>query len=334
MSPLLSLLLALSSTADAGVFTQKTMQDPWPERQIQRPMVLPKGWTETSLGYDHKFTRWTVDSTRTWHRLQNDARWDHGRLNLTLAHGFSRQIMLWVNLPIFVHSRLQSDLGTDIRAGGFGDASAGLRVQPWHLPMWSMAFEIDLKTPSGSEWPGNYQGGAAATSTFLLGTGITNVGINARFRLHTNRWYGADLELGGRLKLPAVVGYVVEDGGFGNGWLDPGDELWMHVAANGQLGSDVSFGADFWLSARGRYRMGTSGPGAFRTNLSTIAGSSGVFTDFGAHLSWEPFDHLELQARARHPIQYADVTLFSHLGLDEFSPQPGWTFGGSVVGRW
>jgi hypothetical protein len=319
------------------------MQGAWPARQNERPLTLPKGWTQVTAAYQHKVALhyWDTDGSST--RWRRNTRWDHATASLGLAHGLSRHILLWVDLPVLVHARLRNDFGTDTAVLGFGDARAGLRVQPWHFPTWNVAFEVNLKTPSGSEWPGNYQGGAAGTSTFLLGTGTTNVGaaVYHRFQLGTHV-VAADVDLGGAVKLPSVTGYVLEDGGFGNGWLDPGDEFWAHAALAFQLGLDVQIHGNAyvqihgnaWVSHRGPYRIGVSGESAFRTELDRIPNSSGTFFDAGFGASWEPFDELELRANARANLLGADTTLFGHLGLEEFSPQPGWTFGGAVVGRW
>ena len=38
-----------------------------------------------------------------------------------------------------------------------------------------------------------------------------------------------------------MVGYVIETGGFGNGWLNPGDEFYLHQDISQQIGERLTF---------------------------------------------------------------------------------------------
>jgi hypothetical protein len=328
------LLAALISSAQAGLFTPKRMQGEWPERQVERPWVLPKGWTQVSLSYDHKIAtgQWNAGYTReAW---RHNTRWDYGRMWLRLDHGVSRHMRLFVHLPVWVHARLRNDFGTDTSTHGLGDAETGLWVQPWLDQDWHAAYKLFIKAPSGVEWPSDYVGGSDGTSGFILGTGITNVGLSAHHRWAPNRWLKLEVSLGGVVKLPAVTGYVLEDEGFGNGWFDPGDEGWAELGVGIQVTDDVALYGHCDLSARANHRMGVSGPSTVRNLMEPMLGTSGVWIDVEVAGSWEPWPQLEVGASAKANVLGGDTSLLGHLGLEELAPQPGWTLAGSVTGRW
>ncbi len=310
------------------------MQEDWPDRQVERRFTLPKGWTQVALSYEHKVAvhYWSPGGDRT--RWRNNTRWDYSTLNLRLSHGFSKHLRMDLDLPVMVRAQLRNALGTNTVTSGMGDARVALTAQPWLAETWHVAYTLHVDTPSGVEWPGDYVGGPASTSSFLTGTGSTGVGLTAHHRLVAARLFSAELSLGWTFRLPGVVGYVLEDGGFGNGWLDPGDVLDGHIALGLQLGGDVAWHMDGWVSHRTPYRIGTSGSSVLRANLDPIPDSAGTYVDTGTRLSWEPLQNLELGAMARVALLGADTTRFGPLGLEAFAPQPGWTFGGTVTGRW
>lgn len=130
------------------------------------------------------------------------------------------------------------------------------------------------------------------------------------------------------------MGYVLEDNGFGLGWLDPGNELLLQGDLLVQVLDDLAFGGSARYSQRGPYGIGTKGAGTDAPELQTIANSDGAFTDIGASVSFEPSTHFEVQARLSSQVLGSDTRLFAPLGLEEFSPQPGLTLGCTGVYRW
>ena len=77
---------------------------------------------------------------------------------------------------------------------------------------------IELKSPSGLEWPG-------PEHSLLTGTGSTNLSLHVLEVAHLLPAIRIDIEAGYVAKLPAIVGYVTEVDGYGHGWIDPGDEV-------------------------------------------------------------------------------------------------------------
>lgn len=309
------------------------MQGPWPARQVESEFVLPKGWTQVEVAFDHKTATgwWNADGERVpW---RHDTVFTYSQVWLNLDHGFSRHIRAWVRIP-FVNARLRNGFGTDTSTFGMGDVLSGVTVQPWLGRPWHIAYQLELKAPSGSEWPNDFIGGPANVGGFLLGTGITNLGFRARHRYTANRWVSAELDIGYVAKLPAVTGYVLEADGFSNGWFDPGDAIEAHAALTTQLLETLALSVHWWLSHRGVYRIGTSGPSTTRVDFTRLEGSSGTFIDASAALDWTWSPHLSFGADARFAVHGENTGLFGHLGLEEFSPQPGFTLGGRAIARW
>lgn len=325
--------MVASTEAEAGPFTRKRMRREWPERQIDAAFVLPRGWTEVSLGFDHKVAdaSWDTNGERdTW---EDGTRWRYSRLTVGIDHGFSRHTRIYVRIP-WVFATLDPGDGERISTRAIGDVTSGLVVQPWLGRAWDLAFRLEVKAPSGVEWPRGTVEGPDAISGFLTGTGITNLGFHIDQRIRVGPFMAFEGSYGYVVKLPAVVGYVIGADGFGNGWLDPGDELLLHGAAIGQVTDDLALTMEAWISHRGSYRIGTSGSSPFRNALEHIPDSSGTFVDSGLRISWEPIDNIGLELAGRFAMAGRNTDLFGALGLEEFSPQPGWQVGGKVTARW
>ena len=215
-----------------------------------------------------------------------------------------------------------------------GDAHVGLVMEPWSWERAGLGLQVDLKTPSGLEWPGGVSSGPDQVESFLTGTGVTNIGAHLLGRVSVADRLGVRVAAGAVAKLPAVVGYVVQDDGFGNGWIDPGDELRLGADLTGQIIESVAISAGASLSHRGVYRMGVSGKSTTSHELSKLPGGTGRFIDGQLGVSWAPGDHWEFNAAVARDLAGSDTRTFAHLGLEEFSPQPGNAFSLAVVARW
>ena len=333
---LLLVAMLFSSVAEAGPFGRKSMHQPWPEKQVERSVVLPKGWMELQVAYDAKSTNSYRNGSGRRVVYGRDTKWTYSRLWLNFRQGFSRRTTLYFQVP-FVSARLTNDLGTDTRTRALGDVHLGLLMEPATEQLGKvahLALQLDVKTPSGVEWPSDFIGGPGNTGSFLTGTGITNVGSHLHWKLNVAHIVSFHGSVGYVFKLPAVVGYVVDTESFGNGWLDPGDEVLNHLGATIQLTNDLSFTAEGWHSLRGHYRVGTSGQSVFRTELQRIPDSQGNYLDGGVTVSFEPDEIVEVELNLRTNLRGTDTRTFAQLGLEEFSPQPGLTLGARAALRW
>jgi hypothetical protein len=341
--------LLLVCAAEAGGFGDKAMRGAWPERAVDAEWVLPRGrWVLGVGGTTRQST--AVRGAFGIPVAYDDARFTYGTLSLAAETGLSDRTSLYLTVPL-VMAHLSNARGADVGTTALGDAHSGFRYQPWLHQKHALAFEVDLKSPSGVEWPANLRGGGAFTEGFLTGTGTTNAGIRALFRLRAGP-AAFDAKLGFTHKFAGVVGYVIETGGYGNGWLKPGDEGRLDLAATAQLHDDVAI----TLSGTGRYvgtyLVGVGGPNV--TKLETFwLGSeeqytyedgsvgtietdpSGLFVDAAANVRLTtPDDRGVFDVFSSVSLAGADGRFFSHLGLEEFSPHPGVTFGAQGAVRW
>lgn len=252
---------------------------------------------------------------------------------MDVRQGFSKTVTLYASVP-WVMAELSPASGTTTRTTAMGDAHVGLVMEPWTWKTAGIGMQLDLKAPSGVEWPGGASGGPDQVESFLTGTGVTNVGAHLLGRAAVGERLGLRIEAGAIIKPPAIVGYVLQDDGFGNGWLDPGDELRVNGEITGQIVKSLALRTSASWSRRGVYKMGVSGPSTTSHSLSSLPGGTGHFIDGQLSVSFAPTDNWEINARAARNLSGTDTRTFAHLGLEEFSPQPGNVFGLGVLARW
>jgi hypothetical protein len=330
------------------VFGDKTMRGDW-QTDVASELVLPRG-------------RWVLDLTATTRASTevrgafgipvpyDDALFRTSTFTIGVETGLSDRTTLYLRAP-WVDQHLTNGLGANTRTTALGDAHSGVRFQPWLGRAHALAFELDIKSPSGLEWPANTTGGDAHTEGFLTGTGTTNASLATLGRLRAGDAFAFDGRVAYTHKFAGVVGYVVEIGGFGDGWLKPGDEFRGDLAVTEQLDEHVSVRLSSTARYVGTYRVGVSGPGVTKLELYALSSEeqytyddgtvgtiatdpSGWFIDAAAHVQVTPSKHVVLGADASASMLGADGRFFTHLGLEEFSPAPGLTLGASGAVRW
>jgi hypothetical protein len=324
--------LVMSGTAQGGVFQHKTMHAEWPDRQVEQELVLPKGWWEVQLAVDHKATGSYRNLDGEVTEWEHGATWQYSRLWIEVAHGFSARTQIYLRAPV-VRAHLANDRGAKVTTVATGDAHTGLLFQPFVGHPWAFAFRLDLKAPSGVEWPSEYAGSPQSMEGFLTGTGITNLGMFAHGQWRFGRVARVRLAGGYVLKPPGIVGYVMEVDGFGNGWLDPGDEVRVHLDATVQPAKGLAVTAEGTWSWRNWYRMGVSGSGLKLSEMYELEEPASFF-DAGLAVDLDPSPHWGLTVAGRYQVLGGTTMTFGHLGLEEYAPQPGVTLVGKGRVRW
>ena len=192
------LVLLWMTPAEAAGFQAKTMRAPLSALEVERGLLMPKGWVELGLQYDHKVAlgAWSPDGTaEEW----DSARWTYTTQRADLRYGISQRAELYWSLP-FHYVRLQNEpLGTDTSTFGLGDAHFGWKLE-WFkraAPTTSVVTDLDFKLPTGSESPGSFIGGPNTITEFVLGTGQLDAGLHVRARQQL-----------GPVSLTGAVGYV------------------------------------------------------------------------------------------------------------------------------
>jgi len=300
------------------------MRQDWPAERIDREWTLPKGWFQLGLSADHKSTAKYRSADGSLASHPENVRWNYSRVHIKIEHGFSDRVRLYLHVPL-IHAHLRTADDGHIRTTGWGDANAGLYIQPWQGHAWAVAFQANLKTPSGVEW--------AQPAGFLTGTGLTNFSLAAHARMKWVSFWSSRLSVGYTLKIPAIVGYVIEDGGFGNGRLDAGDALDIRMDQTFQVRRNLSVDLTADFSHRGGTYTGAAGPGIGWYDPYYIYDPA-TFIHVGGAVYVEPAQWLDIHINTKFQVMGTDSRPFSVLGLEELSPQPGWTLGlGSDI-RW
>ena len=319
----------LTGQAQAGPFTPKSSQGDWNAIRSDRGFVLPKGWLQVGFGIDHKSSTAYRGADGGLRQQPKGMLWQHSKLWLEVEQGFSRRVTLYGRVPV-VRSSLQPASGNEVTTVAMGDAHAGFRVQPVTADWWDTAVSLDLKVPSGVEWPAG-TGGPGNTESFLTGTGITNLGLHVHGAVRLSGLMKAMSSVGYVRKFPGIVGYVTATEGFGNGVIDPGDE-WVSETAlvvNPTSYAAISLGAR--VRAVGLSEIGTNTDGVRR--LSPVQHSSGTWVDGRAQIALDATEHWSIEAGATIDRAGGDTRPFAHLGLEELSPQPGVQWSGRLVMR-
>jgi len=316
----------------AAALGPKTSMGEWADRRVDREIVLPKGWVEVSLGAETKLSGSYWDGQGEERAWDDQVRWSYSQAWLKLEQGFSAHLKPYLHIPV-VMSGVYRDGTPLVRTSALGDVHSGLVFQPWLARRQKVAIQVDLKSPTGVEWPGESIGGGANVQNFLTGTGTTNLGAFVLGHALLGDITRLEARVGGVLKFPGIVGYVLEEGGFGNGWLDPGDELLGELNLVFQPTDKLSASVGSTYSVRTSYWMGTSGESLWGASWEWLA-DGGSFLDGELGLTWDFGSRWSLEGCVGRSIRGSDSRPFAALGLEEFSPQPGITGALGVVGRW
>ena len=319
-------------TAFASPFSDKTMKGELTLLPMHRDLLLPKG--RMSLGFDvaSKNIIGYRDGNGNIVEYQN-TNFLYNTSTLHYANGFSNSITMYATMP-FVWQYLQkTDFQKPIQTRALGDVRTGIRYSIHHTDVRQYALTAELKSPSGVEWPSSYSGYPNDIQGFLTGTGTTNLGIGSQMRWNVSPKYTMDVDLGYIQKFRAVVGYVIEKDGFGNGRIKPGNEIFVQWKHRFALRDHIEI--DGWgaYSYRSTYLYGTSGEGVLWNNKQELMAPTS-YADAGLSFFYSPSIHHTWLISLQQQIWGSGTELFSLLGLEEFSPQPGMVYSFQYEVRW
>ncbi len=333
------LSLALASwfePALAAGFEAKTMRAPLSSAEVERPLVIGRGWMEFGLGADLK------DATGAWSADGDvvpfdSARWRYATGRIGVRYGISRAGELWASVP-YHYVRLSNDaLGTDTADNGLGDPSFGWKFE-WlrandasQVPTSSLVTELSFRVPAGKEAPGSFIGGPNTVESFVMSTGTTDIDLTVRGR----KRFGAVAvtgSVGYDRRTSGVSQFVVETKNrqFG-GRFKPGDEFHASVEPMVQLGP-VAVGAEAALRHRQDAAVGTTSGGMLMNrNLDTIEGSGGLMLDVKPGLVVNATRTLDVRAQVGIPVMGDGLAFFP---LETITPTYGLTYSGTLAFRY
>jgi hypothetical protein len=328
---LLSLLVAAPEVQAAG-FQAKTMRAPLSAVEVERPLVIGKGWLEASLGYEQKFAdgAWSSEGEAIeW----ESARWLYTTERLGIRYGFTRSTELYWDIP-FHYARLKNEvLGTDTEGFGIGEPKFGWK---WELlnrniPTTSVVIDLWYKMPTGQETAGTYVGGPNTFGAIPMSTGQADLAALLRGKQQFGP-VAVEASAGWVNRFSGVSQFVVEVDQYQfSGRFKPGSEVNVALSPMVQLGPVAVHGNlayRRWFEAA----LGTTAPGFFvDANLDPLAGSDGWAVDAGGGAVVNVTRGFDVLASVSLPVRGEDLLFFP---LESISPTRGPTLSASVELRY
>ena len=320
-----ALLLVLICVANDAFAQPASMLDEVGNDAPERLIGIQRGESLTTLRLQTKRSTAYRDAYGWRTPYADGTVFSYTQLSAAVSHGFSTSATLYLVVP-FVFTDLRSAQGEHARIAALGDVRAGIIFRLLSSQTTETGIRIELKSPSGLEWPG-------PEHSLLTGTGATNLALHVLEAARPLPGMRVDLEAGYVAKFPAIVGYVTEVDGYGHGWIDPGDELQAHLTLGFQLTPSLSAQVGSEFSQHMATTTGSSTPGPNGLSLWWVPGTGGTFIDAMAGFVLS-VDDWEAEVEVGRDIAGPDSRIFSVLGLEELSPQPGWFASLAVTRRW
>jgi hypothetical protein len=316
----------------AGGFEAKTMRVPLSAVEVERPLVIGRGWLEFGIGADVKPAtgQWTSDGDI---ESFDHASWLYTTERLDVRYGISRRGELYWNVPFHYVHLTNDQLKTDTSEFGLGDPRFGWRLEWLHkdAPTRSLITELEFKFPAGNESPGSYIGGPNTVTSFVQSTGTADTALSLRYK----QQFGPAAVTAGAgyvYRFSGVTQYVVEtkEQQF-LGRFRPGSEVRVSVEPAVQLGP-AYISAEALLRYRGETAVGTTSEGLFHdAHLKPIEGSDGLAFDVTPAVTLDVTRGVDVRAAVGIPVKGEDLLFFP---LEDISPTYGLTYSGTVEFRY
>lgn len=323
--------LLLPAEAMAEAWEAKTMRAPLSAREVERPLVIGKGWLEFGLGVEVKQAQgyWgpngeAIDFT--------DAEWLYTTESLNVRYGTVRRGEFYWNMPVH-YLRLRNDkLGTDTSGLFMGDPRFGYLFEVFRTdaPLTSVVTRIELKVPAGNETPGSYIAGPGTFATFVTTTGTADalVGLDGK------RQFGNLAVLGGAhytYRFSGLANYLIEtEQNQFNARIKPGWIADANAALMVQLGP-VAIQAGGWIETHDVVQIGTTSPGlAPDQNLEAVEGSDGWSAGVTSGATIGATRNLDLVLGADIPIRGEDLMFYP---IEDLHPTRGNTYSAALEFR-
>jgi len=323
-SLLLILIAPMIGVASAGGFEAKTMRDSLAAREVERPLVIGKGWLEAGLEYAVKDTNGYWDSDGNAQTFEN-ANWQYSTQSLTLRYGISRRAELWWRLPTHSARLTNKELGTDTSTFGMGDPSFGYRLEIYRssAPTASIMIETFYKAPAADDSAGNFIGGPNTFTNIILTTGTPDFGVGLQGKRQVGPFA---VILGARYthRFAAAVGYLIETEYHQfQARIKPGDLIEYDAEFLLQLGP-VALNNKWFFTQRMETRMGTASDDLFGVaNLTPVEGSDGASIDTQLGALVNITRGVDLSFNVRRSVSGEDLQFFP---IEPLHPTRGTTY--------
>lgn len=323
-SLLLMLALPWAGGALAAGFEAKTMRDSLATREVERPLLIGKGWLEAGLGYEQKIADGYWDSDGEAQDF-SAAEWQYQTRSLTVRYGLTRRSELWWRMPWHAAELSNTKLGTSTKDSGMGDPSFGYKLELYRssAPTTSLIGEVFYKAPAGDDGPGNYIGGPSTFNNIIWTTGTPDLGWGVSgkrqmgpFALKTGIQYTH--------RFSSAVSYLIETEYHQfQARIKPGDLLDYDLDLMAQVGP-VAIHQTWYIQQRMDTRIGTASPGLFGdANLEPVAGSDGTSIDAKLGAVINVTRGVDVLVAVRHSIAGEDLQFFP---IEQIHPTRGTTY--------
>lgn len=325
-------LLVFPATTHAGVWGAKTMRVPYSTREVERSLLMGKGWLEFGLGADVKMATgyWGADGTKI--DFEN-ARWLYTTERLDIRYGVAPRAELYWNLPVHYLQLTNEVLGTDTSGVYWGDPRFGWRFEVFHTdaPLTSIATVAEMKVPAGNESPGSYIAGPSTFQRFVTTTGTPDLrlGVDGKRQL-------GPIAVGGSLgyvyRFSGLVQYALEtnENQF-LGRIKPGAQVYADLDLLVQAGP-VALWAEPGFERHGAVLLGTTSPGVLPDkNLEPVVGSEGWSADVDAGLTLNLGRNVDIVYGANIPLRGEDLMFFP---IEDLHPTRGVTHSATLELRY
>jgi hypothetical protein len=322
----------LGGTAFAGGFEAKTMRDALAAREVERPLLIGKGWLEAAIGHEQKITDgyWDEDGKA---QSFEDARWAYSTQSLTVRFGLARRAELWWRIPMH-YARLTNDrLGTDTSSYGLGDPSFGYRLELYRssAPTTSVIAEVFYKAPAGDDSPGNFIGGPNTFNNIVMSTGTPDMGVGLRGKRQVGPFA---MTVGAKYthRFSAAVGYMIETEFHQfQARIKPGDLVDYDVDFMVQVGP-LALHNTWYIQNRMETRIGTASDTLLGdANLIPVEGSDGAAMDASIGVVANLSRGVDVCFDVRQSLKGEDLQFFP---LEQIHPTRGTTYSASIELRY
>jgi hypothetical protein len=321
-----------SPQAIAAGFEAKTMRDTLSAREVERSLVLAKGWLEFGLGTDIKQASgaWSSDGTPVdW----SSTEWLYTTQRLDLRYGITRRGELFWNMKTHYLQLTNTELGTDTAQFGLGDPRFGYKFEIFRTmaPLTSVIAYAEYKAPAGNESPGNYVGGPTTFTSFVTTTGTPDLALGVRAKRQVGP-VAIEAGLARVRRFSGVVQYAIEtDNNQFQGRLKPGNEIRADGSVLVQAGPIALQAGGLYVS-REALRIGNTAKGWFpAANLKVQEGSEGWSLDARYGAIFHVTRGFDVVLAAQMPIQGEDLMYFP---IEDLHPTRGNTYSGTLEFRY
>jgi len=321
---LIACLGVLSAPVYAAGFQARTMRDTLSVREVERPLVIGKGWLELGLINELKNAEGYWDAEGNAKDFEY-ARWLYTTQKAAIRYGLARRAELFWTIPTHYVRLTNTALNTDTRQFGIGDPVFGYihELLRSTAPVTSIAAKVWYKAPAGNESPGNYVGGPNTFQSVVMTTGTPDLGVEMRGKRQIGP-LAVEMGIAYVHRIPRVVMYLIETENHQfQARIKPGDLVVYDGDLMLQLGP-AALHAGARITQRRETLIGTASTGLFADkNLEPVTGSDGTAVDSTSGILFNITRGVDLGLDISVPLKGEDLQFFP---IEDIHPTRGTTY--------